>query len=33
MLGSEARKLVETSYSDARIVRDLVAFYTRIQKA
>ncbi len=33
MLGREARKLVETSYSDARIVQDLVAFYTRIQKA
>jgi len=33
MLGIEARKLVETSYSDARIVQDLVAFYTRIRKA
>ncbi|MBL7940926.1 MAG: glycosyltransferase family 4 protein [Flavobacteriales bacterium] len=32
MLGSEARKLVETSYSDARIVRDLEAFYTRIEQ-
>ena len=32
MLGSEARKLVENSYSDARIVRDLVAFYNRIGK-
>ena len=33
MLGAEARKLVETSYSDARIVQDLVSFYERIRKA
>ncbi|MBK9627244.1 MAG: glycosyltransferase family 4 protein [Flavobacteriales bacterium] len=30
MLGNEARKLVEHSYSDARIVQDLVAFYKRL---
>ena len=33
MLGTEARKLVEASYSDTRIVQDLVAFYERINKA
>ena len=33
MLGDEARKLVERSYSDDRIVKDLVAFYTRLRSA
>ena len=31
MLGNEARKLVENSYSDQRIVGDLVAFYQRLR--
>jgi glycosyltransferase involved in cell wall biosynthesis len=31
MLGREARKLVENSYSDQRIVGDLVAFYQRLR--
>jgi glycosyltransferase involved in cell wall biosynthesis len=33
MLGDEARKLVVDSYSDARIVQDLIAFYQRLRKA
>lgn len=33
MLGNEARKLVETTYSDDRIVKDLVAFYGRLRSA
>lgn len=33
MLGHEARKLVETTYSDDRIVKDLVAFYDRLHTA
>ena len=32
MLGMEARKLVEGSYSDAKVVRDLVDFYNRLQQ-
>ncbi len=32
LLGIEARKLVEASYSDTRIVEDLVAFYERLRK-
>ncbi len=33
MLGLEARKLVENAYSDDRIVKDLVAFYSRLRSA
>lgn len=32
MLGMEARKLVEGSYSDAKVVRDLVDFYNRLKQ-
>ena len=32
-LGSEARKLTHTSYSNEKIVIDLVAFYKRLLKA
>ncbi|MEZ4788542.1 MAG: glycosyltransferase family 4 protein [Flavobacteriales bacterium] len=33
MIGSEARKLIETTYADARIVKDLVELYERLRKA
>jgi len=33
MIGSEARKLIETTYADARIVKDLVDLYERLRKA
>jgi len=33
MLGNEARKLVENSYSDTHIVQDLVTFYNRLRSA
>lgn len=33
MLGSEARKLIETRYADERIVKDLVDLYVRLRKA
>lgn len=33
MLGEEAKKLVEEKYSDSRIVKDLVDFYTRVRSA
>ncbi len=32
-LGTEARKLTRTTYSNTRIVQDLIAFYKRLQKA
>ncbi|MCB0766160.1 MAG: glycosyltransferase [Flavobacteriales bacterium] len=33
MIGTEARKLIETRYADERIVKDLVDLYERLRKA